>query len=64
MKILNKSSDHLYRHRIYTNDVIEFVGINSGDEIVYRYIGEEFKDVFLSLKKCEFKKNYERIKKL
>lgn len=47
---------HLYKHR-FTNETIEFVGLSNHD-LTFRYLGEEFKEIFFSLSKEIVKRYY------
>ena len=51
----------VYKHKQYS-DEIELVGIgNAHDELMFRYIGDEFKDVFFSITRINLKKDYKKI---
>jgi len=51
---------HLYKHRS-TTEIIEFVGLSNHD-LVFRYLGEEFKQSFFNLTKETLKKYYTKVK--
>ena len=44
----------LYKHNT-TSELIEFVGLNT-HEYVFRYVGDEFKNVFFHVPKAEVEK--------
>jgi hypothetical protein len=52
---------HLYKNRL-TNETIEFVGLSNHD-LQFRYLGEEFKEVFFSLSKETLKIYYVKLPK-
>lgn len=51
---------HLYKHRL-NSEIIEFVGLSNHD-LQFRYLGEEFKEVFFSLSKETLKRYYVKVK--
>lgn len=53
---------HLYRHNLYKNEVIEFVGLANSD-LVFRYLGEENKKIYFNIKKADVKIHWVKIKK-
>lgn len=53
---------HLYQHRVFKSEVIEFTGLSNHD-LVFRYLGDDFKNVFFSLTKAELKKHWQKLPK-
>jgi len=57
--MVNKS--HIYRNKFVPTRLIEFVGQDKGDW-KFRYLDEEFKEIFFAISRQEVGKYWERVK--
>ena len=53
---------HYYINKLYNSDVIEFVGVNKHNEFIFRYLGDDNKDIFFSIDKQILNRYYQKKK--